>query len=182
MKTLGAYETFSFSYLGASSYSKSKAKAEKDLKSSFKTRSKLSDSSYSSSSTLSRNMSLMSTSLVNGDKFLIFSNSSVWILIAALLLYLSALKLLHREIDKGKQDLQTFISNQLSLRNILLCFYLHDFKLSVACDPPHICSFSRIKFAKTCFTPQLQVRIIETAINRRFGHQENCARKPGKQF
>ena len=79
--------------------------------------------------------------------------------------------LLHRHFDKGKQDLCIFISKQLSSQNILLCFNLHDFKISTAYDLPHQLHrfydfefksttlirdlqfhFNRIKFSKNCFT------------------------------
>ena len=104
-KTLGAYETFSSSCLGASSCSKSNVKHAKHVKSSFKNRHKSSDFTYSSSSTSSRNRSLTSTSLVNGEHFHVFSSLSLCVLIDVLLFYLSALIIMHYAFDKGKQNI-----------------------------------------------------------------------------
>ena len=104
-KTLEAYKTFSSSYLGVSSCSKSKFEATKHLKSSFRTKSKSTDSSYSYSSKSSSNRILISTSLGSREQFIIFSNSAVRVLIDALLFCLSALKLLHGPFDKGNQEI-----------------------------------------------------------------------------
>ena len=106
-KTLGAYKPFSSSYLGTSSCSKPKAKAAKQLKSSFKTNFKSSSCTYSSSSTSSRNMSLISSVLANGEQLHVFLDANVLVLIAVLLFYLSTLKLLHHPFDKGKENFFT---------------------------------------------------------------------------
>ena len=73
-KALGLYGTCSSFCFGASSCRKSKVKSLKHLKSFFKTRPKSSGSAYSSSSTSSRNVSLISNTLGNREQFLIFSN------------------------------------------------------------------------------------------------------------
>ena len=106
-KTLGAYETFSSSYLGTSSCSKPKVKATKQFKSSFKTSFKSSSCTYSSSSTSSRTRILIPSMLANGEQLHVFSDTTVLVLISVLLFYLSTLKLLHRPFDKGKENIFT---------------------------------------------------------------------------
>ena len=110
-KNLGAYETFIYSYLGASSCRKSKFKAAKYINSSFKNRHQSSYYACSSSSSSSKNRNLTSNILVNGEPFHTFSNSVVWFLIAILLLCLSTLKLLRRPFNEAKH-LHTFILKQ----------------------------------------------------------------------
>ena len=85
-RTLGAYKSWSSSYLVTSSSSKPKATATRHLKSSFKTMSKTSHSTYSSSYTSSMDRSLILTSQVNGEESLIFSTPTVLGLITLLLL------------------------------------------------------------------------------------------------
>ena len=109
-KTLGSFNTFSFSCLGLSSYRKYKAKAAKHHKSSFKNSFKPSDHSCSSRS---RNVSLISTMLVNGDPFHISQDLEFWVLIAMSLLYFSILKLMCCPFDKVRCDLHAFMLKQL---------------------------------------------------------------------
>ena len=96
-------KTFSLSYLGTSACSKSKIKAAKQFKSSFKTKSsKLRNSTCVSSSTSSRNIGPVLFRLVNGEQPLYFI---IVILIVLLLLYLFVIKLLHLPFDRGKDSL-----------------------------------------------------------------------------
>ena len=159
-KTSGSLKPFSSSCLGLSSCRKSKAKATKHHKSSFKTSFKPSDSSYCSrSSSESRNRSLTSTKVLNGGSFHVFHDLTFCFLVAMSLFYLSALKLLHHPFDKEKFDLHAFTfktcaftknSNMFqtsSSRNFLLCFNLRILKISTVCDPPHqLCGMFNFEF------------------------------------
>ena len=100
-RTLGAYKTFSSTHLGTSIYSKSKAKATKYLKSSFKIKSAKTSSSTCFSRPTSRIRDPTLARLGNGEQPLYSSNSVVSFIIL-LLLYLFLVKLMHLPFDRGK--------------------------------------------------------------------------------
>ena len=107
-KTSGTHEAFSSSHLGTSIFSKSKVKATKHIKSSFKAKPTKSRSpSYSAYSTASRNRVLLLIRPDYGEQplYLII----IVILIILLLLYLFVIKLLHRPFDRGKETFNFII-------------------------------------------------------------------------
>ena len=112
-KTSGSFKTFSYSYLDTSSCSKSKAKAAKHHKHSFKTSFEPPDSSCYSRFTPSRNRNLIATRLANGEPFRVYHDPSYWMFIAMLLFCLSIVKLLHHPFDKGRHDIHTFMLKSL---------------------------------------------------------------------
>jgi len=110
-KTSGLHETFSLSYLGTSFNSKSKAKATKHIKSSFKANpTKLRSPTYSAYSSASRNRVLLLLRPDYGEQPLYLIN--IVILIILLQLYLFMIKLLHRPFDRGKEALNFIIQHQ----------------------------------------------------------------------
>ena len=107
-KTSRLHKTSGSSHLGTSFYSKSKAKATKHIKSSFKANTtKLRSPTYSAYSSASMNRVLLLLGPDYGEQPLYFVN--VVILINLLLLYLRMIKLLHRPFDRGKETFNFII-------------------------------------------------------------------------